>query len=259
MKISTQRQYRYVIEKWVKDEKIGHRSVVGIRREHVKIMMGKRANRPGAASDFLKTLKVLVRYAIDNGWRTDNPTDGVKKFRIGEHHTWTDAEIALFETRWPVGSTERLAFALLLYTGQRLSDVVRMSWGDIDSGAIQITQQKTGSRMWIPVHSNLRRILEKTAKNHVTILTTSFQKSFSAAGFGIWMAEKINASKLPDRCVTHGIRKAAARRLAEAGCSANEIASITGHKSLVEVERYTRAADQRRLAKAAVIKIPERD
>ncbi|MFX6357469.1 tyrosine-type recombinase/integrase, partial [Acinetobacter baumannii] len=55
-----------------------------------------------------------------------------------------------------------------------------------------------------------------------------------------------------ERCKAHGLRKAAARRLAEAGCSASEIAAITGHKTLAEVERYTRAADQERLARQAI-------
>ena len=66
------------------------------------------------------------------------------------------------------------------------------------------------------------------------------------------MADKIEAAGLPERCVTHGLRKAAARRLAEAGCSAKEIASITGHATLAEVSRYTKAAEQGRLAKAAM-------
>ena len=66
------------------------------------------------------------------------------------------------------------------------------------------------------------------------------------------MADKIEDAGLPERCVTHGLRKAAARRLAEAGCSANEIAAITGHATLAEVSRYTKAAEQKRLAKAAI-------
>ena len=66
------------------------------------------------------------------------------------------------------------------------------------------------------------------------------------------MAERIDHADLPRRCVTHGLRKAAARRLAEAGCSAHEIAAITGHRTLKEIERYTRGAEQARLAAAAI-------
>ncbi len=85
-----------------------------------------------------------------------------------------------------------------------------------------------------------------------TILKTAFGESFTAKGISNFMADKIGAAGLPDRCVTHGLRKAAARRLAEAGCSANEIQAITGHVSLEEVARYTRAAEQKKLARAAI-------
>jgi integrase len=53
----------------------------------------------------------------------------------------------------------------------------------------------------------------------------------------------------------HGLRKAAARRLAEAGCTALQIAAITGHKTLKEVSRYTAAADQGRMARDAMKRI----
>jgi len=66
------------------------------------------------------------------------------------------------------------------------------------------------------------------------------------------VSDAIRAAGLPPRCVPHGLRKAAARRLAEAGCSASEIMAITGHKTLAEVERYTRAAEQERLARRAI-------
>ena len=66
------------------------------------------------------------------------------------------------------------------------------------------------------------------------------------------MPAKIEKAGLPTRCVTHGLRKAAARRLAEAGCTANEIAAITGHATLQEVSRYTKAAEQKKLAQAAM-------
>jgi integrase len=62
-------------------------------------------------------------------------------------------------------------------------------------------------------------------------------------------------AKLPAACSVHGLRKAACRRLAEAGCSASEIAAISGHSTLSEVGRYTKAADQARLARNAMGRI----
>ncbi|RYG87342.1 MAG: site-specific integrase, partial [Alphaproteobacteria bacterium] len=63
-------------------------------------------------------------------------------------------------------------------------------------------------------------------------------------------SDAAHAANLADRSL-HGLRKSAARRLAEAGCSAKQIAAVTGHASLREVERYTLAADQERLARDA--------
>jgi enterobacteria phage integrase len=89
-------------------------------------------------------------------------------------------------------------------------------------------------------------------RGDATILVTAYGQPFTVKGFGNMIATAIREAGLPARCKAHGLRKAAARRLAEAGCSASEIAAITGHKTLAEVERYTRAADQERLARQAI-------
>ena len=68
-------------------------------------------------------------------------------------------------------------------------------------------------------------------------------------GFGNWFRDRCNEAGLPKHCAAHGLRKAACRRLAEAGCSASVIASISGHATLAEVARYTKAADQERMAR----------
>jgi hypothetical protein len=70
----------------------------------------------------------------------------IKKFAKGEFHTWTEEEFAQYERKWPVGTTERLAYALLLYTGQRRSDVVVMSWNDVKDGTICVVPLTPTSR-----------------------------------------------------------------------------------------------------------------
>jgi integrase len=101
----------------------------------------------------------------------------------------------------------------------------------------------------IPLHPALAAIIEATPSNHLTFLTTSFGKPFTAPGFGNWFRERCNEANLPRHCAAHWLRKAACRRPAEAGCSANVIASISGHTILTEVGRYTKAADQERMAR----------
>lgn len=256
LSVSSQRPYRLVIERLIRDENIGHRLVREMTREHVKRMVARRALTPGAANDVLKKLKILIHFAIDNGLRTDDPTLRIKKYVSGEFHTWTEEEIAAYEARWPIGTTPRLAFALLLYTGQRRSDVVRMFWSDVKDDAIHVVQGKTKAKLWVPIHPELAVVLAACPASEGAILKTSFGKPFAAAGFGNFMADRISEAGLPDQCVTHGLRKAASRRLAEAGCSANEIAAITGHLTLKEVSRYTRGAEQKRLAKAAIDRLP---
>jgi integrase len=121
-----------------------------------------------------------------------------------------------------------------------------------DGPVIDLKQQKTGTKVAIPIHPDLQAVLDTTPSEHLTFLTTAFGKPFAAAGFTNWFRDACNAAGLPRGTSAHGLRKAACRRLAEAGCSANVIAAISGHKSLKEVERYTVAANQERMARMGV-------
>ncbi len=255
LRTRTQYVYRLVIERFLVEH--GHRLVIEMRRDDVKKIMALKASTPGSANDLLKKIRTLLKFAIDTGWRTDDPTLRIKTFPEHEFHTWTEDEIARYERRWPIGSRERTAFALHLYTGQRRSDVARMAWTDIVGDVINVVQAKTGARLTIPLHPNLSAAVRAWPRNNVVMLTTAFNKPFTYAGYGNMMADAIARAGLPDRCVLHGLRKAAARRLAEAGCTEKEIATVTGHKTLKEVARYTRAADQKLLAAGAVAKLTE--
>ena len=244
--------YRRVIDGFLQQH--GHRRVDQMTREHVDIVVGRMSDKPGAGIILLKRIRTLIRYAMALGWTDRDPTAGVRAYRSKEIHTWTEEEIRIFEERWPEGSRERLAFSLLLYTGQRGSDVHRMSWTDIVGDTIRVAQRKTAAKLSIPIHDALHRLLAIADNHDQAILATVYGKPFSVKGFGNMMSRAIGQAGLPPRCKPHGLRKAAARRLAEAGCSASEIMAITGHKTLAEVERYTRAAEQERLARQAIRK-----
>jgi integrase len=240
----------------------GEKRVARLERQHVGRMIADKLRQggPQAANNRLRTLRMLMRVAIDLDWRPDDPTLGVRGARSDSQgfHSWTEAEIEAFETRWPIGTRARLAFALLLYTGQRRGDVVRMGRQHVRNGVLDVRQSKTGAELQIPLHPELARIVEAAARGQLTYLTTGAGKPFTAAGFGNWFRECCEQAGLPN-CSAHGLRKAAARRLAEAGCSAHQIAAVTGHKTLKEVERYTRAAEQKRLAEAAIAAVSGTD
>jgi len=250
---SSQAIYHGIIDRFC--IQYGDHRVANLKREHVVKLMAARAEKPVAANNLRKVLRATMKHAVEIGLRADDPTRDVKPIRVQSDgfHSWSDDEIAQFEARHPVGSRARLAFALLLYTGQRRSDVVRMGRQHIRDGFLQVRQLKTGVELSIPVHSDLQAIIAESAAGQMTFLVTEFGKPFTAVYFGQWFRGQCDVADLR-HCSAHGLRKAAARRLAEAGCTAHEIAAITGHTSLKEVERYTKAANQRKLATSAMEK-----
>src|SRR5262249_46227449 len=139
----------------------------------------------------------------------------------------------------------------LLYTIQRRSDVVRFGWQHVEGDGIVLRQQKTDTPLLIPIHPELAKVLAAAPKTDMTFLINERGKPFTAAGFGNWFRARCNEAGLP-QCSAHGLRKAGATRLANAGCTTDQIKAITGHKALTEVARYTKGADQRRLARQAL-------
>jgi integrase len=195
-----------------------------------------------------------MAYAIETGVRTDNPLSGLKEYRLGTHHTWTDAELDQFERCWRLGTRERLAYALLLYTGQRGGDVVKMTRNDIVNGFIRVSQDKT--RKGTTNELALTRALQAGPVVGMQHLITD-ARGRPLRGLTALIEKATRRAGLPERCVAHGLRKASLRRLAEAGSTTKEIAAVSGHRSLSEIENYTAAADQARLARAAVAKLAD--
>jgi integrase len=114
-----------------------------------------------------------------------------------------------------------------------------------------VKQQKTATELQIPISAELRTVLENTPVKALTFLTTERGTPYRPGEFSEWFRRQCDAAGLPKHCVPHGLRHAAATRLAEAGATPHQIAAITGHKSLSEVARYTKTADQIRMAKEA--------
>jgi integrase len=255
LRSATQLAYRGEIERFRTAH--GEKRVADLKGAHIAKMMDLKADQPAAANNLLRILRVLMGFAKSRGWRVDNPAQDVKRlvYRTDGFHSWTDDEIALFEAHWRIGTRERLAFDVLLYTGQRSGDVRIMTANQVGSRHISLRQQKTNEPLQIPIHRNLALSLEAYKSGQLVLLPSQLGKPFTAKGFGNWISDAARKAGLPMRCSAHGLRKAAARRLAEAGCTAHQIAAITGHRSLKEVERYTRAADQRISAEAAIHKV----
>jgi integrase len=273
----TRRTQRNILENFA--EEYGHkplyrtdrngRQIMLLMPEYMQAIVNGKALTPFAQRNFLNTVGVMFRWAKREGRIPFDPTAGVtrEKVKTSGYPSWSESETQRFEQHYPVGSKPRLAFGLLLYTGQRRGDVVKLGRHHIqpdpqwEHGALVLDQEKTKggeeAHVEIPVHPKLHEIIEATPTVGVkTFLVTHFGKPYTAPGFGNWFRELCDAA----RChgvSAHGLRKATARRLAEIGCTEHQIAAITGHATLKEVQRYTRAADRKRLGREAMTKLIE--
>ena len=254
LKPSSQKLYKLVLDRIA--ERHGHRLVRDARRSDArKIVEEIGAAKPAMANMTRAVLRLLMQYAVDAELRLDNPVTGLKAYRTGTRHTWTDDELFRFERRWHLGTRERLAFALLLYTGQRAGDVVKMRRSELSDGLIRVIQEKTGAELSIPLHPALIAAIKAAPAKGVTLMGDANGRPIKRATLTLIMKKAVESAGLPTRCVAHGLRKAIMRRLAESGSSTKEIAAISGHRTLKEVERYTAAADQVRLSKCAMAKL----
>jgi integrase len=246
----SKRVRRRILEQFRNDH--GSKRVATLERRHIAVMLD--AKTPSSARAFLVAIRALVRYTMSVGLREDDPTIGIKlpKVRSDGFYSWSEQDIAAFEARHPIGTKARLAVALLLYSAQRRADVLQLGRQHIRDGVLHIKQSKTGKSSAIPLHPELSVVLDATPGEHLTFLVSSLGRPFHPDRFTHWFADRCKEAGLPRRASVHGLRKAAARRLAEAGCSASVIAAVTGHGSLQEVQRYVAAADQVRLAQRGI-------
>lgn len=228
----------------------GTLEVAGIEPKHVLALRDRFAATPAMANNLLRCLSSMLAWSVPRGWRGDNPCREVKLLKGGEGYAPWPKEIIdvarkeLREDLW-------WCVALALYTGQRLSDVLAMRWDHIVDGRIAVVQKKTKKRLLIPIHKDLRAILDTIPKRAVTILTTSEGTPWRGGFQAVWRKHRPRAVAEAG-LVFHGLRKSAVVTLLEAGCTTAMVQSVTG-QSLQMVEHYAKGVDQQRLADAAIL------
>jgi integrase len=254
----TRAVYNIYLRPW-EDDRLSRTPVAGIKRRDILTIRDAiaAARGNGAATGFSKITAALFGFALDRGWIEYSPAARIKILPGGHLEDWGERAIQQAMERLP--EPYRRAVALGVYTGQRRGDLVAMTWGQYDGTTIRLRQEKTGALLALPVHPELVRELDawKATRASVAILTAPRGQPWTAAHLTREMKRELEKIGLHGLNI-HGLRKAAARRLAEAGCSAHEIAAVTGHRTLAMVELYTRAADQEKMAGAAVIRLTNR-
>ena len=259
-----QRVRRGILERFCINNNDGEKPYAALEPKHLRLRRDAMMDRPEAANNMLKAVRQVYKYAMTYEDFGHNPAIGVAYLKGSPDgfHAWTPEEVAQFEAHHPIGSRARLALALALFTGQRRADLVELgpkklktNYGVEWLSFTQVKNRKTKPvHLEIPVMPELRSIIDATKTGTSTFLITKYGKPFTSNGFGNKFRGWCNEAGLP-QCSAHGLRKAAASRLAELGCTEQEIMSITGHRTSKEIARYTKAARQKTRAESALSKM----
>ena len=236
--------------------KAGDAMLRDLRSDHLRRDI--RALTPGAAANRLKAWRSILRFAVDEGMLAVDPSAGLRKPRgeVTPHRQWTRPEIERFRAHWAQGSPERCAMEVIFWTGARCVDAARLGWQMVDAdGWLSYTQSKTNGPATAPVR-HLPGWAKPMAADHAAFraalpegrlqwIVTRQGKPRSVKALSQFLSRAATLAGLPEDCTAHGLRKARASALAEAGATASQIGAWTGHQSLSEIAHYTRAADQK--------------
>jgi integrase len=241
----------------------GRDLVANFELKHITAIIGAKAKagKRDAANNLRKVLRHLFKHAVRLGWIKHNPVAETERLRTtgGGFHTWTDDEIARYRAHWSLGTQQRLCMELALELTARRSDVTKIGPQHRRGNVLDLRHTKNDSEAFIPLTPELKAAIDACPTKHLTYLHTLAGAPRSAKALGGDFRKWCDAAGLPKRCTLHGLRKGGARRLAEAGASAKEIMSVTGHKTLAEVQRYVDAADKAKLARQAMAKLRKSD
>lgn len=221
------------------------------------------------ADNRLSAISAMLTWAVDGSRLPANHLKGFKRLYHADRSeiVWLPEHIAAFMAVAPIELQRALILAL--HTGQRQADILSLKWIAYDGQVIRLRQGKSrrngkpGPLLTIPCTSALRVMLDGMDRASPLILTTKTGQPFLKRYFAeTWEKaaklaglEKVELPSLeePVKLHFHDLRGTAVTLLSEAGCTPQQIATITGH-SLKTVhailERYL--ARTRGLAEQAI-------
>lgn len=256
---ATRMKNRGLLEGFRRDH--GKKTVANIQFEHIDAILAAKAQKhPAAARNLRKQLRRLFAFAVKCRMRTDNPvehTAPIKPKKDGGWKAWGEEDVAQYQARHPLGTMARLALELMLWTGNRKGDALRLGRQHIKNGDFRVFQEKTSKTLVIPIAPALAEaILAMPNNGQLTLITTEYGRPFSVKGFGARMRKWCDEAGLTGLS-SHGLRKTISERMALSGAGNQGIKSVTGHSGDSEVALYTRSVDQERLAKATMSRLVE--
>jgi integrase len=239
-------------------EKSGSTAFVEINPASINAGLENRAATPSQARHFLNAMRGVFRWALKAGHVKINPTAGVDgpKCKTGTGFmAWTEEHVQAYERRWPIGTRQRVWLDVLLYTGLRRGDVVRLGRQHVRNGVATIKTEKSGFKVEVtlPILPVLAVTLAAGPVGDLTFIVGKGSQPLTKESFGNLFKDACRAAGVPGSA--HGVRKVAATRAANAGATVAQLEAIFGWSGGGMASLYTRSADRRRLSKEAMHKL----
>jgi integrase len=219
----------------------------------------KRLKTPAAANNFLKTMRALFKWAClpEVGHAKSNPAAVVKLIPLkGEgHKPWTHEDVQAYRARWPLGTTQRLALEILLWTGIRRGDLARLGRQHIRDGVISMKTEKKsrrhaeGVQLDIPIFKPLQEAIDAMPVTTLSLITGARGEKITKETLGNYFADWCKTAGVDPRA--HGLRKLAATMAAESDATDKELQAYFGWLTNTQSARYTERANRTRLARSA--------
>jgi integrase len=250
---ATQRQRQNMFAQVIKAA--GNRPFTEITRPSLEAARDRRSAAQGRK--FLDVMRGLFRWAVKASIAKVDPTIGIanpQAAKTAGFHVSNEDDVAAYEARWPIGARQRVWLDVLLYTGLRRGDAVKLGRQHIREGVATLKTEKTGIEVTLPILPVLAQTLAAGPCGDLAFIAGESGRPLTKESFGNLFRKACRAAGLQNRSA-HGLRKAAATRAANAGATVAQLEAIFGWSGGTMASLYTRSADRRRLAIEAMSKL----
>ena len=235
-------------------ETAGKQPFVKITTATIMAGRDRRANTPNQARHFLDAMRGLFGWAMKARLVKTDPTIGVDNLPRSKGDgfiPWSEDEVAIYEAHWPIGTRQRVWLDVVIYTGLRRGDAVRLGRQHVRNGIATIKTEKTGTEVTLPILSVLDATIKAGPCGDLTFIAGENGRPLTKESFGNLFRKACRSAGLRNRSA-HGLRKIAATRAANNGATEKQLMSIFGWKDGKMAALYTKDADRRRLSQGAM-------
>lgn len=218
-----------------------------ISKKDIEAALDARAGTPAQANALLKALRGLFEWGVKNDLCLFDPTHGVENvaYKSDGFEPWTAEDVNKFCRKWKEGTTQRLAFELLLCSGLRRSDIVKAGRQHMTGNTFSMRTKKTGAEITVEFPPRLVKAIAQTKTGDLAFIVGENGRPFTTESFGNWFRK--HCTKAGVSKSAHGVRKLSATLAANAGATSHELMAQYGWATSRQAETYTKQADRKRL------------